>query len=199
MIAGFTLKNPSYPEYVYMLDSGVMCLDFHPQHSSMLAVGLYDGTVLVYDFQKKSDVPIFKSTSKGGKHTDPVWQICWQKDDLDDNANFFSISSDGRVSQWTLLKNELNCTVSILKTFVLFYFMVKLNFLLILRMSLVLNLKTNQPLPYPKNQIHSSTLLAAHASISINLSIISLLLALRKVVYINVLNHIIASIFCLLR
>lgn len=56
------------------------------------------------------EVPIYRSTSKGGKHTDPVWQIRWQKDDLDDNAIFFSVSSDGRVTQWTLLKNELMAT-----------------------------------------------------------------------------------------
>ena len=107
MIACFSLKNPSHPEYVYSTESGVMCLHFHPQHPSMLAVGLYDGTVLVYNIQKKADVPLFKSTSKGGRHTDSVWQVSWQKDDLDDNLNFFSVSSDGRVTQWTLLKNEL--------------------------------------------------------------------------------------------
>eukprot|EP00842_Homolaphlyctis_polyrhiza_P006701 jgi/Hompol1/7031/HPOL_002404-RA len=107
MIAIFTLKNPSHPEYVYLTESGVMCLHFHPQHPSMIAVGLYDGSVLVYNIQKKIEGPIFKSTSKGGRHTDPVWQVCWQKDDLDDNLNFYSVSSDGRVTQWTLLKNEL--------------------------------------------------------------------------------------------
>ncbi|KAJ3214547.1 cytoplasmic dynein with WD40 domain [Dinochytrium kinnereticum] len=107
MIACFSLKNPSYPEFLYITESGVMCLDFHPQHPNMIAVGLYDGTVLVYNLQRKMDVPLFRSLTKSGKHTDPVWQVCWQRDDLDDNANFFSISSDGRVAQWTLLQNEL--------------------------------------------------------------------------------------------
>ncbi|RKO91389.1 WD40-repeat-containing domain protein, partial [Blyttiomyces helicus] len=100
MIACFTLKNPSHPEYLLV----------EADHPSMIAVGLYDGTVLVYNIQKKTDAPIFKSTARQGKHTDPVWQVGWQKDDLDDNANFFSVSSDGRVTQWTLLKNELNHT-----------------------------------------------------------------------------------------
>ncbi|KAH6586463.1 hypothetical protein BASA50_000418 [Batrachochytrium salamandrivorans] len=107
MIAGFTLKNPSHPEYVYATETGVMCLHFHPQHPFMIAAGLYDGSVVVYNIQKKIDTPIFKSTTKGGHHTDPVWQVCWQNDDLDDNLNFYSVSSDGRVMQWTLLKNEL--------------------------------------------------------------------------------------------
>ena len=43
-----------------------------------------------------------------GKHTDPVWQVRWQKDDLDNNLNFFSVSSDGRVTCWTMVKNELH-------------------------------------------------------------------------------------------
>lgn len=31
----------------------VMCLDFHPQHPSLLAVGCYDGTVMVFDVRRK--------------------------------------------------------------------------------------------------------------------------------------------------
>ena len=46
-----------------------------------------------------------------GKHTDPVWQVRWQKDDLDNNLNFFSISSDGRVVSWTLIKVIWNVLV----------------------------------------------------------------------------------------
>ncbi|TPX44808.1 hypothetical protein SeMB42_g03483 [Synchytrium endobioticum] len=106
MVACFSLKNPSHPEYLCVTEAGVMSVDFHPQYPSLFAVGLYDGSVAVYDLKKKTDAPIFKSTSKS-KHADPVWQVSWQKDDLDDNSNFFSISSDGRVVQWTLLKNEL--------------------------------------------------------------------------------------------
>ncbi len=112
-MAIFTLKNPSNPEFIYFTDSGVMSLEFHPQHPSYLAIGLYDGRVLVYNLQKKTDAAVFMSSNKDGKHTDPVWQVSWQKDDLDDNMNFFSVSSDGRITQWTLLKNELVHTVSL--------------------------------------------------------------------------------------
>lgn len=30
LIACFSLKNPSYPDFVFKTDSGVMCIDFHP-------------------------------------------------------------------------------------------------------------------------------------------------------------------------
>ena len=60
MICCYTLKNTSSPEYVFTAPSGVMCMDFHPQHSSLLAVGLYDGTCMVFDVRRKVDKPIYK-------------------------------------------------------------------------------------------------------------------------------------------
>lgn len=109
LIACFTLKNPSHPEFLYETPSGVMSAVFHPDHPSMIAAGLYDGSVVVYNIQKKTDQPVFKSS---GGHGDPVWQVTWQKDDLDDNLNFCSISTDGKVIEWTLLKTEMLSTVS---------------------------------------------------------------------------------------
>ena len=100
------LSSPP-PSLSIFTRSGVMCLDFHPQHSSLLAVGLYDGTVLVYDVRHKINKPIFSSTVKTGKHTDPVWQVYWQEEDLSKALNFFSVSSDGRVTLWTMSKSEL--------------------------------------------------------------------------------------------
>lgn len=31
-------------------------------------------------------------------------QVRWQSDDMDNNHNFYSVSSDGRVVSWTLVK-----------------------------------------------------------------------------------------------
>ncbi|XP_052279386.1 dynein intermediate chain 2, ciliary-like isoform X1 [Dreissena polymorpha] len=106
MMLFYSLKNPSFPETIYETDSGVMCLDVHPEHPYMVAVGFYDGSVGVYNIEKK-DGHLHRCTAKNGKHTDPVWQVRWQKDDLENNHNFFSISSDGRIVHWTILKNEL--------------------------------------------------------------------------------------------
>lgn len=82
-----------------------MCLDFHPKTPALLAVGLYDGTVLVYDIRNRSKKPIYTSTVRTQKHTDPVWQVRWNPDVT--KHNFFSISSDGRVMNWSLMKNKL--------------------------------------------------------------------------------------------
>jgi dynein intermediate chain 1 len=67
-------------------------------------LGFYDGSVSVYNVADENKRPKYQSTARNGKHTDPVWQVRWQKDDLDGNLNFFSISSDGRVVCWTLVK-----------------------------------------------------------------------------------------------
>lgn len=103
----YSLKNPSYPEIIYNTDSGVMSLDIHTDYPNLIAVGFYDGTVGVYNTAESSQSPKYTSSAKNGKHTDPVWQVKWQKDDLDGNMNFFSVSSDGRVVNWTIIKSEL--------------------------------------------------------------------------------------------
>ena len=108
LVCCFSLKNTSYPEYVISTESGVMCLDFHPQHPSLLAVGCYDGTVLVYDISNGTNKPIYSSSLRSGKHSDPVWQVYWDDDEcLSKELNFYSISTDGKVANWTMNKNEL--------------------------------------------------------------------------------------------
>jgi len=114
LICVYTLKNPSFPEITYTTESGVMCLDYHPEYPYLMAVGFYDGAVAVYNLKEKNNAPAFISSAKNGKHTDPVWQVCWQDNDLDNQLNFFSISSDGRVTCWSLIKNELHFTDIIL-------------------------------------------------------------------------------------
>jgi dynein intermediate chain 1 len=107
MVCCFSLKNTSHPEYMFSTESGVMCLDFHPNYQSLLAVGCYDGTVMVFDVRQKVNKPIYSSSIRTGKHTDPVWQVYWQVEDMAKELNFFSISSDGQVASWIMSKNEL--------------------------------------------------------------------------------------------
>lgn len=107
LICIYTLKNVGFPEFVFTLDSGAMCLAFHPTQTALLAVGCYDGTVRVYDVRKRENKPLYLSDIRSGKHTDPVWDVRWQADPLARDLTFLSVSSDGRVASWTLSKNEL--------------------------------------------------------------------------------------------
>ncbi|TRY67482.1 hypothetical protein TCAL_05969 [Tigriopus californicus] len=103
----FSLKNPSFPEYLCKAHCGVMCVDIHPRHPHMLAAGLADGSVAVYNLQVHSQDPFYLSTANNGKHQDIVWQIKWAKDNLDGYLNFYSVSGDGRVTNWTIVKTAL--------------------------------------------------------------------------------------------
>ena len=114
LICCFTIKNTSFPEFMFSTESGVMSLDFHPQHPSLLAVGCYDGSVMVFNLGKmmvggdsSATKPIYQSTIKTGKHTDPVWQVHWEPEELGKELNFYSVSSDGKVCNWVMSKNEL--------------------------------------------------------------------------------------------
>ena len=77
MILIYTMKNPSYPEFVYNTESGVMCLDIHPEHPYLLSIGFYDGSVGVFSVTDRKPGPLYLSTAKTGKHTDPVWQVSY--------------------------------------------------------------------------------------------------------------------------
>jgi len=108
LICCFTIKNPTFPEFSFAAESGVMCIDFHPHHPALIAAGCYDGTVMVFDIRAQNGgKPIHYSTVRTHKHTDPVWQVRWNKDQTAKNLSFYSISSDGRVTNWNLLKNKL--------------------------------------------------------------------------------------------
>lgn len=71
----YSMKNPSFPEYIFSSDSGIMCLDIHVDHPYLVAVGHYDGNVAIYNLKKPHFQPAFRSSAKSGKHTDPVWQV----------------------------------------------------------------------------------------------------------------------------
>jgi len=101
----FSIKNTNYPELVLHTDDAVMCLDFHEVSPALLAVGLYDGVVQVYDVRNKNKLPIYSSSVKLKKHSDPVWQVMWNPD-ITKHYNFYSISSDGRVMSWILMKDK---------------------------------------------------------------------------------------------
>ena len=102
----FSIKNTNYPEMIFQTEDAVMALDFHQKSPALLAVGLYDGVVLVYDVRNRSKRPIYVSSVKTQKHSDPVWQIVWNPD-ISIHYNFYSISSDGRVMNWIMMKDKL--------------------------------------------------------------------------------------------
>ena len=76
VVCVFSLKNPSYPEYLCYAHCGVVCVDIHSNHPHMMVVGLADGNVAVYNLQQKgAQKPSYISSARNGKHRDIVWQV----------------------------------------------------------------------------------------------------------------------------
>ena len=86
----------------------------------MMVVGLYDGNIAIYNLQKNTGKPTYQSDARNGKHKDMVWQVAgstawgppprqvkWAPDNLDGYLNFYSVSGDGRVTNWTIVKTAL--------------------------------------------------------------------------------------------
>ena len=75
----FSLKNPTYPEYVCNAPGEVMCVDIHPKHPHIIVVGLVRGNVAVYNLQSKDNNPSHISTNRNGKHKDIVWKVLFER------------------------------------------------------------------------------------------------------------------------
>ena len=75
MACVFSLKNPTFPEYICLSSCAILCLDVNPYHPHMLAVGLMNGNVAVYNLQKSQEKPAYISTARNGKHQDIAWQV----------------------------------------------------------------------------------------------------------------------------
>lgn len=106
----FTLKNPSFPDYICITDSGVMCVDTHPKYPYMVVIGLYDGSVQVFNVENTCKTPAYKSNSVTNKHKGVVWDVKWAEDLPDGELNFFSVAADGNINNWVLMQNELAVT-----------------------------------------------------------------------------------------
>jgi hypothetical protein len=83
---------------------GVTALDFSLAHPNLLAVGFYDGTVAIYDMRKDTDQAVLESGQGAGKHMDAVWQVKWVEKGSEKGERLVSISTDGRVTEWSTKK-----------------------------------------------------------------------------------------------
>lgn len=109
----WSLKNTTWPERIYQCESGVTALDFCTSSPNLLAVGMYNGTVAIYNVQNKENVPVLDSSDNPNKHTCPVWQVKWIEQDSslgeDKGEILVSICADGRITRWHIRKG-LDCS-----------------------------------------------------------------------------------------
>lgn len=98
----------THPILSVVTESGVMCCDIHPNFPYLLAIGMYDGNVAVYNLKTSLAEPLY--ISKGAKHSECVWEVKWGKVMVDGEINFYSVSDDGRVFNWVMMQNKLALT-----------------------------------------------------------------------------------------
>ena len=76
VVALFTLKNPSQPEFFARVPApgGCLSVDIHRDATHFLAIGLGDGNVAVYNAQN-SEQQYFSQNYVKSKHHGPVTQV----------------------------------------------------------------------------------------------------------------------------
>ncbi|XP_066595061.1 dynein intermediate chain 2, ciliary isoform X2 [Prorops nasuta] len=106
----FTLKNPSYPEWICHTESPAMCVDFNIEHPHLLILGTTDGSVEVHNVMLSSKKPQYRSNDITQKHGGTVWEVQWAPDTEEGNLAFYSVSIDGKINYWILNQNDLGLT-----------------------------------------------------------------------------------------
>eukprot|EP00116_Pleurobrachia_bachei_P019202 sb/3479464/ len=108
MACCWSIKNPEFPERVFKVNSGVTALDFSKQNPNLLAVGMYNGTIAVYNVRSNAQTPILDSNETPSNHLGPVWEIKWIEREYhageERTENIITTSTDGKVTQWMIRK-----------------------------------------------------------------------------------------------
>lgn len=106
----WSLKNPEFPERMFHTEHGVTAVSFSNTNSNLLAVGLYNGSLVIYDMVTNSNEPALHNFQCPSKHTGPIGQVRWiekeasSSDDSENTEFLISISKDGRVTSWLIQK-----------------------------------------------------------------------------------------------
>jgi len=104
----WTLKSPKFPEKIIRAPSGILSCHFSKRNPNLIATGCQDGVVAIYDLRTKSDRPVAESSQMLEKHIDSVWEVKWHEQGSEKGENLISVSSDGRIVEWSITKG-LEC------------------------------------------------------------------------------------------
>jgi dynein intermediate chain 4, axonemal len=106
LVLFWSLRNPDYPEKILRTPYPVTALEFSKLSPMILAVGLMNGDVSVYDVKREYNwtKPIESSANINVGHADPVWQVKWVVKGIERVETLISISTDGSVLEWNLKK-----------------------------------------------------------------------------------------------
>ncbi|XP_018654442.1 putative axonemal dynein intermediate chain inner arm i1 [Schistosoma mansoni] len=119
LVCCWSLKLIEYPERYYTTPSSVTAIGWSNIHANLLAVGMFNGVVFVYDVRKNDPLPVIDTTHATGRHLGPVRKLQWifKESSLAENLQevLVSVSNDGRVTQWFIRKGFESADLMILK------------------------------------------------------------------------------------
>jgi WD40 repeat protein len=106
ILAFWTLKNPSFPERIIRYPSRITTCQFSKNNPNLIAGGTHNGIVAIWDIRKQGNQPILANNDQNskGKHSDCVWEVQWVGKGQKGGESLVSISSDGRVVEWSMKK-----------------------------------------------------------------------------------------------
>ncbi|XP_069511224.1 dynein axonemal intermediate chain 2 isoform X2 [Ambystoma mexicanum] len=94
------LENPNKPELTLKPVSPLVCLEYNPKDSHILAGGCYNGQIAYWD-TRKGGQPVEISVVEHS-HRDPVYRVLWLQSKT--GTECFSASTDGQVLWWDIRK-----------------------------------------------------------------------------------------------
>uniref|UniRef100_A0A1A9WB47 Dynein axonemal intermediate chain 4 n=1 Tax=Glossina brevipalpis TaxID=37001 RepID=A0A1A9WB47_9MUSC len=105
----WSIKNPCDPERYFSYDYPVASVEFSPYRSTLLAIGLYDGTVEVRDITSAHDTLIAISQRTTSPGVDPVLALKWiqlpKTNESHEIEPILSLSQDGSVTKFTIINS----------------------------------------------------------------------------------------------
>jgi WD40 repeat protein len=113
LVLFWSLRNPEYPEKILRTRFPVTSVDFSKLSPMLLAVGLINGDVNIYDIKRETDweIPVESSNGMNGSHSDPVWNLKWIVKGIERFETLVSISTDGKVLEWSMKKGLIVSTL----------------------------------------------------------------------------------------
>ncbi|XP_023664248.1 cytoplasmic dynein 2 intermediate chain 2 [Paramormyrops kingsleyae] len=94
--------DPKRPDVVIDAATSVMCVSFHPSRPSLIAGGLYNGEVVVWDTSQTQDPVLAQTGMSPDTHRDPVCQVYWVPTGRRGEFAVLSAGSGGRLLLWTI-------------------------------------------------------------------------------------------------
>ncbi|KAL5106466.1 Dynein intermediate chain 4 axonemal [Taenia crassiceps] len=113
LVCCWSVKKINFPERLFCTPSGVTTIAWSSKNENLLAVGMFNGVIVIFDACKGSQTPVLDTTHAAGRHYSPVCKLEWVSREAGRSTghaeSLISCSMDGRITEWFTLKG-FDCT-----------------------------------------------------------------------------------------